>query len=157
MKKLIFLLLLCIPTIGFSQGLFKDFWKPVRPTSFNATNLRPTGVDMSIEWKIRSQLSLTGLQWNYDKEVKKLTSKTLTSAGLGLGVQHYRNINTAPFNDYGAYLLVLYGQQLPVTDFSTNSLSLALVFNGLGIINIGPVFDLGSNKLGLLTGVSIKF
>ena len=154
MKKLITIVFL----ISLTVASYSQIFKPVTPATFNAKHPHLlTGTDKSIEWLVRLQLSITGNQWNYDKQLQKITCKQLVSGGAGLGLQHYKDINTNPYSDYGLYLLVLYGQEQPATRFTDNSFSLALVFNGLGILNVGPVFDLGSNKLGLLTGVSIKF
>lgn len=157
MRKLLLLLLLCVPLIGSAQSKFTGFFKPVPDNLFPQKYFISRGANIPGTWLFRPQLSLTAVQLNYDKQLQKITAKNFVNAWIGIGYSHFVNLDGEPFNNYGFNLLLLFGQEQPVTPARESSVSLAAVFNALGWVNVGPVFDLGSNKLGLLTGVSIKF
>ena len=155
MKRLIILLILVTLTVpGYSQSVFKGFFKPIPDNIFEAKYSLGAMTVVPAKWLIRPQVSITAVQIN----LKTRETSTFNSAGVGVGYQHYINIEGRPFNNYGFNLLLLLGQEIATEgELPKAAFSIAAVANVLGWINVGPIYDTGNNTFGILTGVSLKF
>jgi hypothetical protein len=145
MKKLVLILLLLIPI-----GLSAQFLKPVPHDLFTVEPTTDRTFRGSSIWLLRPAITVTAIQWNWDKELKQFEASAFQSAGLGVGWQHFiptSATDPTPFNNYGANALLLLG-----TDISG-----AITFSGLGILNIGLLYNFTQKTPGILTGVQIKF
>jgi hypothetical protein len=152
MKKLIVLLLFCIPIVGFSQNAFRGFFRPVPD---NLIEMRYSVGTMTVTpgaFLFRATVSVTALQIMLDKEK---TVNNLTSAGTGLSYNHYINQNGLPYSDYGFNLLLLYNYEIGGTE--PLSLSVAASVTAFQIVNAGIGYDPGLKKGFLLTGISYSF
>lgn len=155
MKKLIvlFFMLALAVTIN-AQSSFEGFFKPSKAISFEGKYSMGAMTVMPGKWLFRPQVAVTAVQVN----LKTLETSTFNSAGLGIGYNHFASIQGEPFNDYGFNFLVLIGKGLPdEVEIPKAAFSIAIVANALGWINLGPIYDIGNNTFGILTGVSLKF
>lgn len=149
----IMILALIMSGIGFTakaQSPFNGFFKPYKAISFEAKYSLGAESVTSGKWLFRPQVAITAVNIN----LKTKETSTFSSAGLGIGYNHFSNVQGEPFNDYGANLLLLIGEN---QETNKASFSVAAVFNALGWINLGPIYDTSNNTFGLLTGVSLKF
>ena len=140
--------LIIIPFIFISISLSaQSFFKPVPKNLFEG---EPT-VDKTFKGNTivlaRPAITISAVQWNWDKENKTFNAAAFQSIGLGAGLMHYVDTPDGPFCNYGANALILLG-----TDISA-----ALTFSGLGIINVGATYNFSLKTFGLLTGVQVKF
>ena len=150
MKKLLIILFLAIGLSGMAQKPLKAFLSPVPNDLFKTAQIidRDISVDQSSSvWLLRPSFTITAVQWNWDKTAKQFNAVAFQSAGIGIGWNHYTEVNGLPFNNYGANALLLFG-----TDISAG-----ITFSGLGIFNFGVVYNFNLKQPGLLTGIQIKF
>jgi hypothetical protein len=148
----IMILLMALPLAGFSQdNHWKGFFKPVDNNLI--TLKRDLGQPASV-WLFRPAVELTALQLTYNKDLKQFESSSLTSGGIGIGYQHFIEVNGAPFNNFGFNALLLFGV---TTSTDPASLSLAGTISALKFINIGAGYDFSGKKIFLLTGVTYNF
>jgi hypothetical protein len=152
MKKLIFLLLLCIPLVGFSQGPFKGFFKPINDNVFPARYFMQRGENIPGKWLFRPAISITAIQLNWNKTTKQFDASALNQAGLGIGYQHFIDNSGTPYNDFGVNALLLLG-----ADQGNGSMSFALTGSFLQYCNVGCLYNFSSQSFGILTGVTLKF
>ena len=111
MKKLL-ILLLFVPVMGFSQGLFK----PVRPFAFQPENIRLTMADAyKWQWRIDATVSLSEVVYN--TALKEMQSNVIFGLGPAIGIQHFvptSDIDPTPFNNYGISLALLMGEKTKI-------------------------------------------
>ena len=143
MKKLIVLSLTLFLTIGlFAQGPFTGFFKPSSELELRGLALRAEG-DVSHEWYFRPAAQMTALQFTYNKELKLFESSTFSSAGLGIGLQHYVEKNGVPVNNYGFNALII----IDGSQSSNGGVGMAATVNALQFVNIGAGYTFtGDNK-----------
>jgi len=146
MKKLIVLTLTLFLTIGtFAQGPFTGFLKPSKTLGGDYA-LKADGSER--EWYFRPAAQLTAVQFNYNKDLKQFESSTFSSAGIGLGYQHYVDVNGELVNNYGFNaLIVIDGSQSSMGGFGT-----ALTVNALKFVNVGAGYNFKQKQIFLLTG-----
>lgn len=77
------------------------------------------------------------------------------SVGLGIGYQHFININGLSYNNYGFNILVLF-DAIPKETTPLN-ISAALTFNTLRYMSFGGGYDLGIKKGFMLIGFAYNF
>jgi len=154
-KILIFAIILSgIGITANAQSSFDGFFKPSKAISFEAKHSLGAETVVSGKWLFRPQVAITAVNIN----LKTKETSTFSSAGLGIGYNHFSNLQGEAFNDYGVNLLLLLGKEIPSeVEIPKAAFFIAAVFNALGWINIGPIYDTSNNTLGLLTGVSLKF
>jgi hypothetical protein len=116
MKKLIFLLLLCIPVAGFSQGLFK----PVSSDMFQVRHLTaPEGAAIvpQSQWQWRFDATVSLSEVMYNKVTKALETSFVGGIGPAIGYQHFvptSSIDPTPFNNYGISAALLMGERAKI-------------------------------------------
>jgi hypothetical protein len=114
MKKLIFLLLLLLPVIGFSQGLFK----PVPSNMFWARSFatpQVTAVQGQWYWRFDATVSLSEVMYN--KVTKSLETSFVGGIGPAIGYQHFipkSSTDPTPFNNYGISAALLMGERAKI-------------------------------------------
>lgn len=143
MKRLI--LLISIILIGISLSA-QSFFKPVPKNLFNDPTVDRTFRGNTIILP-RPALTISAVQWNWDKENKSFNASAFQSIGLGAGLMHYIDTPDGPFCNYGANAMVLLG-----TDISA-----AVTVSALNLINVGATYNFSLKAFGILTGVSVKF
>ena len=143
MKKLIVLSLTLFLTVGiFAQGLFTGFFKPSSELEITSLTFKADG-DVSHEWYFRPAAQMTALQFTYNKDLKQFESSTFSSAGLGIGLQHYVEKNGVPVNNYGFNALII----IDGSQSSTGGVGIAATINALQFVNFGVGCNLtGDNK-----------
>jgi hypothetical protein len=144
MKRLLFIPLLFI-VIGLSA---QGFLKPIPHDLFTAEPTADRTFKGTSIWLLRPAITVTAVQWNWKDGM--FTANAFQSAGLGVGWQHFRTVSATdftPYNDWGANALLLLG-----TDISG-----AITISGLGIINLGVLYNFTQKVPGILAGVQLKF
>jgi len=146
MKKLFVILLGVFLTTGlFAQGPFTGFFKPSKSLSHDYA-LKADGSER--EFYFRPAAQLTAVQFNYNKDLKQFESSTFSSAGIGLGYQHYVDVNGEMVNNYGFNALVIIdGSQSSMGGFGA-----ALTVNALQFVNVGAGYNFKQKQVFLLTG-----
>ena len=91
----------------------------------------------------------------YDTELKQVSSASFTSLGLGLGYQHYVNVDGLPYNNFGFNFLMLY-TAIP-TETTKSGISLAGTVSALKFIDIGVGFDFDVKQIFGLMGIKYNF
>ena len=153
MKRLIVILLFFISIAGYSQK-WDGFFKPITKNEFLVrSNLADKAV--TNVWLFRPAVTVTAVQLNWDKERKGFDATAFSSAGLGLGYQHFIDANGDTFNNYGFNALVLFGYDLQTTEPAT--ISLALTGSMFQYLNLGILYNFSGKMFGILTGVAVKF
>jgi hypothetical protein len=147
MKKLIILFAIFFVTINLAgQG----FFKPVPNDLFSAEQTADRTIKGTSTWLFRPAITVTAVQWNWDKDSKMFNAQAFQSAGLGIGYQHFTTTSATdptPFSNYGANLLLLLGTDV----------SVAGTFTGFGIVNLGVLYNFTQKAPGILCGVQLKF
>ena len=153
MKKLaVLMIVMSFSVMTFGQSKWNGFFKPVTydtPVFRNRDLNQPASV-----WLFRPTVSLTALQFTWDKEAKAFQSTPFSSVGMGIGYQHYVDVNNEPYNNFGLNALVLMNQS--TTDDPVTA-SLVVTVTALRFISVGTGYDLGRKVVFLLTGVSYSF
>jgi len=143
-------LLIIFTFLFIGIGLSAQFFKPVPRDLFSAELSADRTVKGNSVWLLRPAITVTAVQWNWDKESKQFSASAFQSAGMGLGWQHFRPISATdptPYTDYGANALLLLGADI----------SGAITFSGLGILNLGVLYNFTQKVPGILAGVQLKF
>jgi hypothetical protein len=152
MKKLIVILFLAIFCIaGFSQTSKNSFFKPVSKGLFGAPGAK--AVNPSV-WLLRPTVEISAVQLIWNNETKQFDSRAFSSTGLGIGYQHYIEVDGVPYNNYGFNALLLFGAS---TDTGPASMSLAATVSALKFVNIGVGYNFAQKSVLLLTGVTYNF
>jgi len=155
MRKLIIVLFLATFSVaGYSQSKWDGFFKPVEQNLFamesNSRDKAVTNV-----WLIRPAIAVTAIQLNWNKDTKQMDASALSSAGMGIGYQHFVEVNGSPYNNYGFNALLLLGGNIDGT--TPASMSLAVTGSLFQFVNIGGLYNFSTKTFGILTGVTIKF
>lgn len=144
MKRVIIVLSFLFIAIGIQA---QSFFKPIPKDMFKG---EPT-VDRTFRGNTvvlaRPSLSISAVQWNWDKTTKSFNAAAFQSIGVGVGLQHFVDTPDGPFNNYGGNLMVLLG-----TDISA-----AVTVSALNLINIGATYNFSLKAFGILTGVQLSF
>lgn len=141
--KFTFVLFLLLSVSVFSQ----QFFKPVPKDLFTNVTTDRTFKGNSV-WFPRPAVTLSAVQWNWDKEAKMFSANAFQSVGLGVGYQYFKmNTDGTPYNLVGINALMLLG-----TDISAG-----VTVSGFGILNIGATYNFSQKAFGILTGVQLKF
>lgn len=159
MKKLLILMAFVAITIsGFSQSAWDGFLRPVTYQQFKnhvtANSLKQATAGSSV-WLFRPAIEISATQLIYDRSTKDWTSSSFTSAGLGLGYQHYIDNNGTPYNNYGFNLLMLF-TAIP-TETSPASISFAGTFSALKFIDVGGGYNVTTKNPFVLLGITYNF
>lgn len=153
MKKFLFLLvLLSLTTMTFGQGKLKGFFKPVTYDTPSLTT-RALGEATNI-WLLRPIVTLSAVQFTWDKDLKQFNSNAFSSTGMGISYAHYIDVNNEPYNNFGFNFLVLMNTS---TIDDPTSISLAGTISALKFVSLGGGYDLGRKVVFFLTGVSYSF
>ena len=150
MKKLILLFLLMLPLTGIAQSNLRAFWRPVRHDLFpvEVTTDRDITADQRASlWLPRPAFTITAIKWYYNKELGKFESSNFNSVGVGFGYQHFVATGDGPYNNYGANLLLMLGENICA----------GLTISGFEILNIGVDYNFTLKRVEYLTGVTLKF
>jgi hypothetical protein len=153
MKKLLMVMFLAtISLVGISQT---GFFKPVPSNLFeNKYKVSAEVVTPSV-WLFRPSVAITAIQLNWNKATKGFDASALNSAGLGVGYQHYVEVNGVPYNNYGFNILLLLGADIEQKEPA--SVSFAGTVSLLEWVNLGVVYNITAKQVGILTGVRLKF
>jgi hypothetical protein len=155
MKKLIIaFILVALTAAGYSQSKWDGFFKPIEKNEFlMRSNLADKAiVDML---KVRPVVSLTAYKVSKNKDTGKMESSSFTSGGVGLGLEHFIEVNGTPYNNWGVEALVLF-TMIPTETVKTGT-SLVVAFSALNIISVGPGYDLTNKQFFVLTGITFNF
>jgi hypothetical protein len=155
MKKLIFLLLLLIPVMGFSQNPFKGFFKPIAATTLEGRYSVGALTTSTGQFLFRPAIAITAVQLNWNKVTKQFDASALNQAGLGIGYQHFKTDNGVIFNDFGFNAIVLLGADM--NNPQPANVSFALTGSFLQYVNLGCLYNFTGKNFGILTGVTLKF
>ena len=128
MRKAIIVIAFLFATIGvMAQGPFEGFFKPKAGTETYFTK------ETSREWYFRPAAQLTALQFTYNKDLKQFESSTFSSAGIGIGYQHYVDNAGELVNNFGFNALIVFD----ASQSSNASIGFALTANALQFVNLG--------------------
>jgi len=157
MRRLVVLLILItISGLVHSQGSWDGFFMPMSAQKFD--RMVAGRGDKSIDpklWLFRPAVSISAMKLMYDKELKQVSSASFTSLGLGLGYQHYVNVDGLPYNNFGFNFLMLY-TAVP-TETTKSGISLAGTVSALKFIDIGVGFDFDVKQIFGLMGIKYNF
>jgi hypothetical protein len=145
----VLLMTLCLSSQA--QSKWDGFFKPVDQELL--VRQRELGQPSSA-WIFRPVVEISALQLTWDKDLKTFNSTSLTSGGMGIGYQHYIEVNGVPYNNYGFNALLLFGMS---TDVEEASIALAATVSALRFINLGVGYDFGGAQLFFLTGIAYNF
>jgi len=140
-------ILFSFPLIASAQGPWDGFLKPKGHTM----SIRAEG-DQSAQWFFRPSATLTAVQFNFDKELKTFKSSTFSSAGIGLGYQHYVEHSGTLVNNYGFNALVMLDASEEDSGFAA-----AVTINALQFVNIGGGYNFTVKQFFILTGAVYNF
>lgn len=131
----------------------KGFFKPV---SMNP-GLKEMGTKAggSGIWLFRPTVEISAVQLTWNKTNKNFDASALTSAGMGIGYQHFVDNNGKPYNNFGVNALMLFNV-IP-TESNPASISGALTLTAFEYLNVGAGYDFGLKVPFILTGVTMKF
>jgi len=147
MKRVILLTaLLLIGVAGMAQR-WQGFFEPKNGVEITTER---EGVN---QWFFRPAAQLTALQFTWDKTEEVFKSSGLSSAGIGLGYQHYTQKDGELINNYGVNALIIF-------DGSQNSqggVGVAATVNALQFVNLGGGYNFTNKQFFLLTGAVWTF
>lgn len=150
MKKIILISVLFLATIvAMGQNHFRGFFKPVSYDT-PAVKARALGTPVNV-WLFRPAVSLSAVQFTWNKDLKQFNSEVFSSTGMGIGYQHYIEVNGEPYNNFGFNALVLLNGVDPST------VSLAGTVSAFKFVSVGGGYDLGRKTWFILSGVSYSF
>ena len=147
MRRIILITGLLLLSAGvFAQSRWSGFLEP------------KTGTEVGLrgntnEWFFRPSAQLTAIQFTYNKETKMFESAAFSSAGIGLGYQHYIVTDGTLVNNYGFNALVIFD----ASQSSQGGVGLAVTANALQFVNIGAGYNLTDKQFFILTGCVWNF
>jgi hypothetical protein len=154
-KTILFLIFAFISIAGFSQvSLFKPIpkvWNEMIGNSNTNVQTLKTSQIASL-WVPRLNVGIQGVSYELKSNAKPLT---LNAVCFGVGWLHYKDVDNAPFNDFGINVLAL-------VDTQTQGFGLG-VYGTYNILGSGSLFNLGTHydftmKEELIdTGISFHF
>lgn len=147
--KVILLLLFLAPLTASAQGPWDGFLKP--KAGIKADLLKADG-DQSAEWFFRPAATLTAVQFSYDSDLNTFRSSVFSSAGVGLGYQHYVEKNGTLVNNFGVNALLM----LDASDTDAG-IAVAGTVNAMQFVNIGGGFNFTEKQFFILTGAVWNF
>jgi len=152
MRKLFLITLAIFLSMGvFAQGPFTGFFKPGKNLGIEY-GLKADGSQR--EWYFRPAAQLTAVQFIYNKDLKQFESSTFSSAGIGIGYQHFiKDVNDNLVNNYGFNALLV----IDASQSSMAGIGIAATFNAMQFINIGGGFNLTNKQFFVLTGAIWTF
>lgn len=151
LKKFAIIGLLVTMSAGLSaQKVFDGFWKPKAGTEVTS-QFKAEG-DQSYSWFVRPAATLTAVQFTYDKDLKTFKSSVFSSAGIGLGLQHYVEKNGVLVNNYGVNALLI----LDASE-AQGGYAVAGTVNALQFVNVGAGYNFTGKQFFLLTGAVWTF
>jgi|WetSurSiteA1Bulk_404760.scaffolds.fasta_scaffold11317_1 hypothetical protein len=148
MRKSIVILLLLLPVGVMAQNKWVGFFKPKAGTE---SLLKAEG-DKSFQWYFRPAATITAVQFTYDKDLKSFSSSTFSSAGVGIGYQHYVETSGTLVNNYGFNGLVMLDASQPEAGIAA-----ALTLNALQFVNLGCGYNFTGKQFFILTGAVYNF
>ena len=155
-KLVVFLILVTISSYVHSQSPWEGFFQPMSIQQFDkAVAVRGMKAVNPKVWVFRPAVSVSAMKLMYDKELKQVNSSSFTSVGLGLGYQHYINIDGLPYNNFGFNLLMLY-TAIP-TETTKSGVSLAGTVSALKFLDIGVGYDFDVKQVFGLMGIKYNF
>jgi hypothetical protein len=154
-KRIAFMIVFLLATVlTFGQDKWKGFFKPV---TYDTPSLKTRAAGQATNtWLFRPVVSLTAVQFTWNKEFKHFKSEEFSAVGGGIGYQHYIDVNNEPYNNFGVSLIV-YANTTTADPDQPASISLAGTISALRLVNVGAGYDLGRKVFFLLTGVSYSF
>jgi hypothetical protein len=151
MKKLLILLAFVAITIsGFSQSKWDGFFKPVTPQQFQNYLKGVSAVNANV-WLFRPAVSIAATMVTYDNTTKQWNATAFNSVGMGIGYQHYIDLNGIPYNNFGFNALVF------VNATPDASLSFAGTVSALKFIDVGAGINTGTRNFFALLGIRYNF
>ena len=155
MRKLIVLLFFVGLTLtGYSQSKFDGFFQPVTKGKFVVKTKAMTPGSENL-WLFRPAVSVSAIKLTHDKDTKQWTSSSFTSAGFGLGFQHYIDNGETIYNNFGFNLLMLY-TAVP-TETTETGISLAGTISALKFLDFGVGYDFDLKQVFGLMGIKYNF
>lgn len=152
-KVMMFGIILSALSLGASaQDPWKGFFRPVDKDMFA---LKADADFKSSTWLFRPTVELSALQLIYNKEEKAFDASSLTSGGIGIGYQHFIEVNGEPYNNFGFNFLMLI-DAIPLETTNT-AISGAVTVSALKFLNVGGGYNFGIRKPFILTGVTYNF
>lgn len=150
MKKLVLISMLFLATIvAVGQNPFAGFFKPVHYDT-PAVKARALGSPVNV-WLFRPVVSLSAVQFTWNKDLKQFESSMFSSTGMGIGYSHYTEVNGEAYNNFSFNALVLLNTTTP------GSVSLAGTVSALKFVSVGGGYNVGIKQWFILTGVSYSF
>jgi hypothetical protein len=150
--KIVILLLLFSFTLGASaQSKWDGFFHKKNGTPVTMA-MKAEG-EKSYDLSVRPTVNMNAMVLSYSKETKVLETSAFSAVGIGVGLQHYEEVNGILQNDYGAnLLLIINGAQPDQAGFG-----LAVTVNALQFVNVGVAYDFTYKRPMGLIGVSYSF
>lgn len=158
MKRFIIaLLFVAVSVMGYSQSKWDGFFKPVGQEMFYSKVKGTAGeaLGASNVWLFRPAVELSAIQLNWNKTEKGFDAAAFKSAGLGVGYQHYIEVDGNPYNDFGFNALVLL--DMVPTETSATGISGVLAVNALKVVSMGPGYNFTTKTFFILTGITYNF
>lgn len=149
MRRIIIVLVLLTVSLGAMSQRWEGFFQPKAGTTVDETLSREAGH----QWYFRPTAQMTAIQFTYNREKKVFEAASFTSAGIGLGYQHYVQNDGEWLNNYGVNALIIF-------DASQNSqggVGVALTANALQFVNLGAGYNLTDKQFFILTGAVWNF
>lgn len=151
MKKLLVLLVFIAITIsGFSQSKWDGFFKPVTPQQFQSYLKGVSAANANV-WLFRPAVSIAATMVTYDRTTKEWNATAFNSIGMGIGYQHYIDLNGSPYNNFGFNALVFVNASPDAT------LSFAGTVSALKFIDVGGGYNAGTKNPFVLFGIKYNF
>jgi len=152
-KFIVLLFFVAIATTSFAQNPWKGFWKPVSSDKVFTTSLQ-TGLG-TFDWKFRPTVTVVAQKYTFTGDDRVIDVSTLNSAGVGLSIEHFIDIDGVPYNNFGvtAALLINHDINQPVAISPCPFVGVT----ALQYLNAGIGYDIGAKKLFMALGVSYSF
>lgn len=149
MKKIIVIFVLLTVSLGAMSQRWEGFFQPKSGTTVGETLTR----EGAHQWFFRPTAQMTAIQFTYNKELKMFEAASFTSAGVGLGYQHYVDRDGELVNNYGVNALIIFD----ASESSQGGVGVALTANALQFVNLGAGYNLTDKQFFILTGAVWNF
>ena len=155
-KILLILVLASLCGAGISQNAWDGFFQPMSAQHFDKVVAQRgvKGINPKV-WVFRPAVEVSAIKMTYDKELKQVNSSSFTSMGVGLGFQHYIDIDGMPYNNFGFNLILLYSA-IPLETTKTG-MSLAGTVSALKFLDVGVGYDFDVKQVFGLMGIKYNF
>lgn len=149
MKRLILFIAIAFLTLAVSsQGLLS----PIRSPMFNTGNfMLRSAKNSSVAWVPRLNTGVYG--FSIGKGIDKPIP--LVAVGFGVGVLHYKYMDTNPFNDLGINLMYLKN-----TETEGSGVGIYITYNITGdysLLNVGTHYDFFLKQFLFDTGITFHY